>query len=179
MALQRKRLRRRKGLLGEGRFWVLCVNRPFLVGLNCERCRIDAEFFAFLCFFLRVPSLILYFIASLLLSPFPRRLSLSFITFGTNIWSHDSPLDCKFFFFSFPFSVSQYRLFFFFFFFLERANVMQSDEKKSVGFFNCNVFFNFILTGFFFNRLFDLYFFNCKRGRVMKGKTLYRASVLN
>ena len=56
---------------------------------------------------------------------------------------------------------------------------MQSDEKKSVGFFNCNIFFNFILTGFFFNRLFDLYFFNCKRGRVMKGKTLYRASVLN
>ena len=83
----------------------------------------------------------------------------------------------RFFFFSFPFSVSQYCLFFLFC--LERANVMQSDEKKSVGFFNCNVFFNFILTGFFFNRLFDLYFFNCKRGRVMKGKTLYRASVLN
>ena len=79
-------------------------------------------------------------------------------------------------------SLSLYRsiaCFFFFFFFLERANVMQSDEKKSVGFFNCNVFFNFILTGLFFNRLFDLYFFNCKRGRVMKGKTLYRASVLN
>ena len=25
----RKRQRRRKGLLGEGRFWVLCVNRAF------------------------------------------------------------------------------------------------------------------------------------------------------
>ena len=76
-------------------------------------------------------------------------------------------------------SLSLYRSIACFFFFLERANVMQSDEKKSVGFFNCNVFFNFILTGFFFNRLFDLYFFNCKHGRVMKGKTLYRASVLN
>ena len=131
MALQRKRLRRRKGLLGEGRFWVLCVNRPFLVGLNCERCRIDAEFFAFLCFFLRVPSLILYFIASLLLSPFPRRLSLSSLPLGRTSDRTILHWIASFFFFSFPFSVSQYRLFFFFFFFFQREQILCSLMKRN------------------------------------------------
>ena len=59
----------------------------------------------------------------------------------------------SFFFFSPSFFciIVSLLLFIYFFFGLERENVKQSDEKKSVGYFNCNVFilFYFILRGFF------------------------------
>ena len=64
---------------------------------------------------------------------------------------YDSPLDRKFFFFFFSFLFLYHSIAFFFFFFgLERENVKQSDEKKSVGYFNCNVFILFYFKGVFF-----------------------------
>ena len=66
--------------------------------------------------------------------PNGRSLTLYLNTSGTNVWAHDSPLDCKFFFFFLPPSLSLYRNIACFFG-LERENVKRSDEKKSVGFF--------------------------------------------
>ena len=57
-----------------------------LVGLNCERCKIDAEFFAFLCFFLRVPGLILYFIASISISVYAFILTSYFFVIYNNMF---------------------------------------------------------------------------------------------
>ena len=66
----------------------------------------------------------------------------------------------SFFFFFLPPSLSLYRNIACFFG-LERENVKRSNEKKSVGFFNCNVIylFIFILAVFFFlNRFFNFFF---------------------
>ena len=70
-------------------------------------------------------------------------------TSGMNVWVHDSPLDCNFLFFLPP-SLSLYHSIACFFG-LERENVKRSNEKKSVGFFNCNVIYLFIyFSGVFF-----------------------------
>ena len=57
-----------------------------LVGLNRKRCRIDAKFFALLCFFLRVPGLILYFIASISISVYAFILTSYFFVIYNNMF---------------------------------------------------------------------------------------------
>ena len=58
----------------------------------------------------------------------------------------------SFFFFFSPsfFCIIVSLLFYFIFLGIERENVKQSDEKKSVVYFNCNVFILFYFKGVFF-----------------------------